>query len=191
MLVAETEKRAIHLLKYEWNHYKTLLIVFIAILTLELYLSGYLQIFLESMGKYGYLGGFVAGFLYTFGITTPFAVAATFILAEILNIWILTFLSSLGGVLSELIIYVFAREESGKSIKISKNRKIKIPEIKSKLLIKLSPLIAGIIIATPIPDEFASILFGIEKYKLRNFLIFTFVCKFIGTLLIVALGKIF
>lgn len=55
---------------------------------------------------------------------------------------------------------------------------------------KISPLIAGFIIASPIPDEFAAVLFGIEKYKLRDFLILTFVSKFIGILFIVGLGRI-
>jgi len=182
-------KNEIKLLKYEWNHYKTFLIVLITILTLELYVMGYLQIFFDNLGSYGYLGGFVAGFFYTFGITTPFSFAALFILAKDLNIWILTLLGALGGVFSEYIIYDFSKNESKKMIKIG-NKKIKL-EIKSKTLKRLSPLIAGIIIATPIPDEFASILFGIEKYRLGDFLIFTFVCKFIGVFLTVYLGLIF
>lgn len=182
-------KKDIKLLKYEWNHYKTVLMIIVFILTLDAYLAGYLQIFLEGLGNYEYLGGFFAGFLYTFGITTPFAVAAFFILAEDLNIWILTILGSLGGLISEYVIYDIAKTEIGKTIKI-RNKKIRL-QIKSKFFRKISPLIAGIIIATPIPDEFASILFGIEKYKLKDFLIFTFICKFIGIFLIVGLGKIF
>lgn len=184
-------KKEERFINYEWNYYKTLLITIIILLTLESYLSGSLQKFFDELGNYGYIGSFVSGFLFTYGVTTPFALAAFFILAENLNIWLLTLLGSLGGLIGEYFIYDFAKKESGKSIKISKNKRIRVPEIKSKFLRKISILIAAIIIATPIPDEFVAALFGIEKYKLRDFLIFTFICKFIGILFIVGLGRIF
>jgi uncharacterized membrane protein YdjX (TVP38/TMEM64 family) len=184
----EREERFIN---YEWNHYKTILIVIIVLLTTESYLTGSLQKFLENLGSYGYLGGFMSGFLFTYGVTTPFSIAAFFILAKDLNIWILTLLGTLGGLIGEYFIYSFAKKEAGKSLRLYRNKKIKMPQIKSKLLRKLSPLIVAIIIATPIPDELAAFFCGIEKYKLRDFLILTFISKFIGILFIVYLGRIF
>lgn len=184
-------KREEKFINYEWNHYKIILIIIIILLTLETYLTGSLQRFFNSLGNYGYIGSFISGFLFTYGVTTPFAIAAFFILAESLNIWLLTLLGSFGGLIGEYFIYDFAKKETGKTIKIYKNKKIKLPQIKSKMLKTLSPLIAGLIIATPIPDEFLAVLFGIEKYKLRDFLILTFICKFIGILFIVGLGRIF
>ena len=198
MFEKRTERKTIKFIEreerfviYEWNHYKTVLIVIIVLLTIESYLTGSLQKFLESLGSLGYLGGFISGFLFTYGVTTPFSIAAFFILAKYLNIWILTLLGTLGGLIGEYFIYDFAKNEAGKSVKIYKNKKIKIPEIKSKLLKKLSPLIIAIIIATPLPDEFIAIFCGIEKYDLRDFLILTFISKFIGILFIVYLGRIF
>jgi len=185
------EKEAIRTVEYEWKHYKIILIILIAVLTTESYLTGYLPLFLDGLGKYGYAGGFVSGFLYTFGITTPIALASFFVLAKDLNIWILTILGSIGGLLSEYFIYDFAKKEARKTIKIYENKKIKLPEVRSGFLKKLSPLIAGFILASPIPDEFAAVLFGVEQYRLRDFLIITFVFKFIGILFIVGLGRIF
>ena len=184
----EREERFIN---YEWNHYKTILIVIIVLLTTESYLTGSLQKFLENLGSYGYFGGFISGFLFTYGVTTPFSIAAFFILAKDLNIWILTLLGTLGGLIGEYFIYNFAKKEAGKSVKLYKNKKIKMPQIKSKLLRKLSPLIVAIIVATPLPDELAAFFCGIEKYDLRDFLILTFISKFIGILFIVYLGRIF
>jgi len=198
MLRNKTGKKAIKFIRheerfinYEWNHYKIVLITIIILLTLESYLTGSLQKFFDALGNYGYVGSFVAGFLYTYGVTTPFAVATFFILAEDLNIWLLTLAGTLGGLIGEYFIYDFAKKEAGKSVRIYKNKKIKLPEIKSKFLLAITPLLAGIVIATPIPDEFLALLFGVEKYKLRNFLILTFIFKFLGTLLIVGLGRIF
>lgn len=185
------EKEAIRTVEYEWKHYKIILVILVAVLTIESYLTGYLVLFLESLGNYEYFGGFISGFLYTFGITTPFAIASFLILAEDLNIWILTILGSFGGLLGDCLIYDFAKKEARKTIRISKDRKIKLPQIKSDFIKKLSPLIAGFIIASPIPDEFAAVLFGAEKYRLRDFLILTFIFKFVGILFIVGLGRIF
>jgi uncharacterized membrane protein YdjX (TVP38/TMEM64 family) len=179
------------LVVYEWNHYKTFLTALVIVITLYLYLTGYLQFLMENLGSFGYLGGFVSGFLYTFGITTPLAIASFLVLSEYLNPLALVILGSLGGLISEYFIYEFAKKEARKTIKIYKNKRLKLPEIKSKFLKKISPLIAGLIIASPIPDEFAAALFGIERYKLRDFLAITFACKMIGILFIIELGIIF
>lgn len=191
MLENAIEKRTIRAVKYEWNHYKTVLLIVVVFLTLALYSKGYLTVFLESLGSYGYLGGLISGFLYTFGISTPFAIASFFILAKNLDILLLVLLGTLGGLISEYIIYEFSKCEARKIIKICRENKIKLPKINSKFLRKISPLIAGIIIASPIPDEFAAVLFGVEKYRLRDFLLLTFVSKFVGIFLIVGLGRIF
>jgi len=185
MLENQIEKD-VKVLKYEWNHYKTILFIIVIILTLELYLTGYLEYFLGSLGNYGYLGGLISGFLYTFGVSTPFAVASFFILAQSLNMWLLIILGSLGGLLSEYIMYNFVKCET---VEICKKRKIKL-KVSSNFK-KLSYLMAGLIIATPIPDEFVAVLFGIENFRLRDFLILTFVSKFIGIFFIVFLGEIF
>jgi len=190
------EKKAIKFVKseekliiYEWNHYKTILIIMIIFLTLESYLTGSLEKFLNSLGNYEYLGAVLAGFFYTYGATTAFSVATFFILAKILNPWISALLGALGSIVSEYIIYNFVSEKSGKIIKIH-NKKYKIPEIKSKFVKKISPLIAGFIIASPLPDELAAIFLGAEKYDRKKFILLAFIFNFIGILFIVALGRI-
>jgi uncharacterized membrane protein YdjX (TVP38/TMEM64 family) len=191
MLKNKIEKNAIKTVKYEWNHYKTVLIILAIVITLELYITGYLSFFLESLGSYGYLGGFVSGFLYTFGVSTPFAVASFFILAKTLNPWLIAFLGALGSVLSEYIIYKFVRIEAEKTFRKYKIKGLKLPKIKYNFLKKISPIIAGFIIASPLPDELAAVLLGAEKYDIKKFIILTFIFNFIGILFIVGLGRIF
>ena len=191
------EKKAIKFVKseerfisYEWNHYKLVLIILVILITLEAYLTGSLEKFLLSLGNYEYLGAFFAGFFYTYGATTAFSVATFFILAKVLNPWILALLGALGSIVSEYIIYDFVSERSGKTIKIG-NKEYKIPEIKSKFVKKISPLIAGFIIASPLPDELAAVFLGVEKYDIKKFILLAFIFNFIGILFIVALGRIF
>jgi uncharacterized membrane protein YdjX (TVP38/TMEM64 family) len=193
----KTEKKAIkfvereeRFISYEWNHYKLVLIILVILLTLEAYLTGSLEKFLLSLGTYEYLGALFAGFFYTYGATTAFSVATFFVLAKVLNPWMLAFLGALGSIVSEYIIYNFVSERCDKFVKIN-NKKYKIPEIKSKFLRKISPLIAGFIIASPLPDEFAAIFLGAEKYDIKKFILLAFIFNFIGILFIVALGRIF
>jgi uncharacterized membrane protein YdjX (TVP38/TMEM64 family) len=148
-----------------------------------------LEKFLLSLGNYEYLGALLAGFFYTYGATTAFSVATFFILAKVLNPWIMALLGALGSIVSEYIIYDFVSERSGKTIKIG-NKEYKIPEIKSKFVKKISPLIAGFIIASPLPDELAAIFLGVEKYDIKKFILLAFIFNFIGILFIVALGRI-
>ena len=134
MSLREKKKRAItfvrqeeRIINYEWNHYKIVLIILIVLLTLEAYFTGSLEKFFNSIGDYGYIGGLISGFLFTYGVTTPFAIAAFFVLAGTLDIWVLTILGTLGGLVGEYFIYDFAKKEAGKAIKISKHRKVKLP----------------------------------------------------------------
>jgi hypothetical protein len=182
-------KREEKLIISEWNHYKLALMIIVILLTLESYLTGSLEKFLLSLGNYEYLGALFAGFFYTYGATTAFSVATFFILAKVLNPWIVAFLGALGSIVSEYIIYDFVSKRSGKTIRIN-NKKYKIPEIKSKFVKKISPLIAGFIIASPLPDELAAAFLGAEKYDIKKFILLAFIFNFIGILFIVGLGRI-
>jgi hypothetical protein len=152
------EKSAVRFVEYEWNHYNTILILLVMLLTIEAWLTGYLEILLNSLGNYGYFGGLAAGFLFTYGITTPFAMASFIVLADSLDIWTLTLAGTIGGLFSEYLIYRFAQNEADKTLKMCKKKGLKLPKINSKILKIISPLVAGVIIASPLPDEFAAVL---------------------------------
>jgi uncharacterized membrane protein YdjX (TVP38/TMEM64 family) len=176
---------------YEWNYWKTLLTVLAIFLTLYLILTDSLTYLLDSIKNYGYFGSYFAGFLYSETITSIFSIAIFFTLAEEgLNPWLLSFIGALGAMSYDYIIFNYVKNKSGKSIKIH-NKKYKIPEIKSKFLRKISPLIAGLIIASPLPDELAAVLFGFEHYSVKKFIILSFVFNFLGILIITLLGAIF
>ena len=175
---------------YEWNHYKTILIALVAVLALELYITGYLQLLLTSLGEYEYLGAFIGGFFYTYGITTPFSIAMFFVITQDINPLLAALVGALGSLTSEYIIYTFARKEA--EIFIRKN---KIPEIRrlmeNRFLKIISPLIAGLIIASPLPDELAAALMGLERCDVKKFLALTFTFNFLGILAIAGIGMIF
>lgn len=178
-------------IKYEWHYWNTLLTAVVFLLTVNLILTGFLTDFLHSLKNYGYVGGYFAGLLFADAVTVTFSIAIFFALAEEgLNPWLITFLGAFGATSSNYLIFNFVKNKSGKNIKIH-NKKYKIPKIKSKFLKKISPLIAGIIFASPLPDELVSVLFGFEHYNVKKYLLLSFIFSFLGILLIVWLGIIF
>ena len=178
-------------IKYEWKLYHTILLFLVLLLTLESFLTGSLERFLLNLGKLEYVGAIFAGFFFTYGVTTPFSIVTFFILADTLNIWLLAFLGALSSLVSEFIIYDFARIETKKLLKSRNIRGLKIPKLKYTSLKKLSPIIAGLIIASPLPDELAAVLLAAENYDYKKFLILAFIFNFLGILFIVGLGRIF
>jgi uncharacterized membrane protein YdcZ (DUF606 family) len=52
------------------------------------------------------------------------------------------------------------------------------------------PVIAGFIIASPLPDEFGVAIFGAAKYEPRKFVILSYCLNFIGILAITSLAKV-
>jgi uncharacterized membrane protein YdjX (TVP38/TMEM64 family) len=122
--------------------------------------------------------------------TTVLATTTLFYLGKSLNIFLLALIGALGATASDFIMYEFVKEEAGKTIWNFRGRKIKIPRIRNKFLIKISPLIVAILIATPLPDELAMLLFGLEKYETKKFIIYVYILKFIGIFAVVGAGKI-
>jgi hypothetical protein len=52
------------------------------------------------------------------------------------------------------------------------------------------PVIAGLIIASPLPDELAVAIFGAVKYDVKKFLLFSYCFSFLGILAITSLSNI-
>jgi hypothetical protein len=182
-------KREELLLKYEWRRYNVLFFTLVFLLTLESVLTGSMYRFLSSIGSYGYIGAAFAGFFFTYGVTTPFSVAAFYMLAKMLNPVLLALIGASFSVVSEYIIYDFVKKESQKMARSHEIRGLRLPKINSRFLHLISPLIAGIIIASPLPDELAAALLGAEHYGKKSFIFLAFIFNFIGIFLLTSFGK--
>ena len=177
--IEKKEKQIGKLIRYEWNYWKTFLLTVILFLTLLLIFTGYLERFLYNIKNYGYIGAFFAGFLFSETLTITFSIAVFYILAkEGLSPWLISLTGAFGGTVANYIMFRYLRKKSGKVIKIH-NHRFKVPEIKSKFIKKISFLIAGIIIATPLPNELIAALFGLEKYDTKKYLLLSFVFSFL------------
>ncbi len=114
---------------------------------------------LIPLTKTGYLTAFISGILIAFGFTAPFGIGFL-IYSPPQNIFIGALIAGIGATISDLIIFKFIKFSFIDEFKkLEKTKTIKeIEEIVKKnkhILIKhyLLYVFAGIIIASPLPDE--------------------------------------
>ncbi|MEK6842496.1 MAG: hypothetical protein AABX84_01660 [Nanoarchaeota archaeon] len=149
--------------------------------------------FMNSLGVAGYVGVFIAGFLFSFGFTTPFAIGAL-ITMQPQNIFLYSLIGGFGGMLADLVIFGMIRfsfmDEFKKFIKIKSARKISSlkPTLSKKIKYYLLYVFAGIVIASPFPDEVGvSMLAGLGHIKPTSLIFISFILHTLGVFVILNL----
>jgi uncharacterized membrane protein YdjX (TVP38/TMEM64 family) len=174
-------------------HFKYPKIALLAILTLVSYIifrSPNVQGFVSSLGALEYLGVFIAGILFTFGFTTPFAVGF-FIILNPANPFLVAVIGGVGSLLGDLLIFSVIRFSFIDEFKRLKKTRV-MKRIRSEIKLHLSykarlyllSAFAGLIIASPLPDEAGvTLLAGLTNIKLRTIAIISFVGNTLGILI--------
>jgi len=171
------------------EHRNLILFTLVVFSSVWLWLSGTIERFVLSLGEYGYIGALIGGLFYSYGITSPFAVVLFAAFSEDLDIALAAVLGGFAAMISDYIIFKNIEEEIRKPIKVTSHYKIKIPRIKSKILYILGLIIAGIIIASPLPDELAAIILGLEKFDEKAFILLSFSFNSLGLLAIMLIVR--
>lgn len=167
---------------FGFRYPKLMLLVISIILAYVIFSTTGIEKFIFHLDKLSYLGIFIAGILLSFGFTTAFSIGFLMYLNP-QNIVLATLIGGLGAVIGDLVIF--------KTIKFSfmdefkRIEKIKTVQeieswVKSKkhILLKhyLLYVFAGLIIATPLPDEIGvSILAGLTTIKQSSLTILSFI----------------
>ncbi len=181
--------------EYTWTHRNTILFILSILLSYILLTSQYTHDLISSLGNFGYLGSFIVGMFYTYTLTVAPATVSLFVLGETLNPLLLALTGAAGAVLSDYIIYRFVKNtfvkelEEFPTIKRSMHNTIKAVR-KSKVLKYYIPLIAGLIIASPLPDELGAGMLGMIKFRPKKFLMYSYFFNFLGILIITTAAKL-
>ena len=142
---------------------------------------------INNLGKYSYFGVFFAGMLAALGFTTPFAIGF-FMTTSIENIFLASIIGGLGAVLADYIIFKTIRltfmdefEEMEKTRIAHKIKKIFKENFSVRIRHYLVYIFAGIMIATPLPDEMGvTMLAGLTTIKPSVLSIFSFILHTLG-----------
>jgi hypothetical protein len=149
---------------------------------------------ISALNGLGYLGVFIAGMFFTFGFSTPFS-AGFFIMLNPESIWFAGILGGIGAMLGDLLIFKFIKFsfmdefQRLKSTKIMKSVSTLIDKtLGHKIKIYLMYTFAGILIASPLPDEAGIILLaGLTKIKTGVLAVISLIFNTIGILILLSL----
>src|SRR3989344_4988751 len=147
--------------------------------------------FIQSVGMQGgLLSLLVAGAAYSNFITSPAAAAAIFFLGKVYNPLLVAAIGAFGTVFTDYLLFRFIKTKARASfLHLAEGFRTKYRKTRKTLRI-LGTIVAGLIIASPLPDELGVAILGIENYKTKWFLLFSYVMNFLGILAISWLGSI-
>ncbi len=143
----------------------------------------------NAVEVFGYLGIFLAGVFYTYGFTSGPAAALFFLMSKNINIFAAGIIGGLGSLLGDFLIFEFIRTGFQDEIKQLSHehlfRKIKFPKRITPFVI---PVLAGIFIASPLPDEIGVCMLAASKIKTKYFAVFSYLLNTLGIFVILLLG---
>lgn len=176
------------LLKYK----KLMLLLLSFVIAYFLFAGRDVSLFKSLLSRFGYFGTFFAGVFFTYGFTAAPATAVLLILAKQQNIFLATVVGGFGALIGDLLIFQFVRFELWYELKLLGKEKIfseiklRIPAFFKKYLV---PVLAGFIIASPLPDEIGvALLAGSTNISTKLFSVISFSLNALGIFLILAIG---
>ena len=175
--------------KYEYKHHKTVIFFLIVLLSIFVLDPKYFNTLLElikTSGNYGLIGVAIAGFFFAYGLTIPIATVALYAFGGIYNPFLVALIAAATATAGDFIIFKIAKLRFAKHIE-KFERKGMLRKY-SKWIHRLAPILAGLIIASPLPDELAALFLGSLKFTEKQFVIFVYAAEFIGILLIASAG---
>ena len=147
----------------------------------------------DFIASLGYIGIFLAGVMFAYGFTAAPATAILLILAKEQNILLAGFIGGFGALVGDLIIFNFIKFSFADEIKrLSKEKVVsyinhRTPNIFKKYLL---PVVAGFIIASPLPDEIGvSLLAASRDISLKIFSVISYMLNTAGIFVILMIGR--
>lgn len=157
---------------FSFKYPKLFILIILILLSYYFFSQPFISEWIELFNKLGHFGVFIAGTLTSFGFTAPFGVGLLTKMA-LSNIFIGALIGGIGGTIVDLFIFKTIKFSFMDEFKRLKKTKV-IKEIENivkkdkHVLIRhyLLYIFAGIMIATPLPDEIGvSMLAGLTTIK--------------------------
>ncbi len=167
---------------------KLLLLCCTFILAYVLYQIGLFNALPVYLHGHGYISMFLGGALFSFGFTTPFAIAIFIAMADEVHPGLGALVAGIGAVLSDMCIFEWIRFSFADELHKLRTtavfrwvgEKLHHESVPERIREYILWTFAGIIIASPLPDEIGvTLLGGMSEIKERTF---AFTCFFFNTI---------
>ena len=183
-----TIKKILKKIKYP----KFILLILTFILAYVLFAGRDLEGFRQVISGLGYFSTYLAGIFFAYGFTAAPATAVLLILSKDQNIFIAGFTAGLGALTADLIIFKLIRHSFMDEIK-----KLSLEEwfifIKDKIHPTVKkyflPILAGFMIASPLPDEIGVALIASTQISNRLFYFLSYTLNTAGIFVVLLIGK--
>jgi hypothetical protein len=174
---------------FRFKYPKLTLLILISIIAYGMFSNPDVAGAVASLGNLSYLGVLIAGMFFSFGFITPIAVGF-FVTAAPGNILLAAIIGGLGATLSDLLIFIFFRfsfkEEFARLSKTTAIKELSTlmdKELGHKIKVYFMYAFAGLIIASPLPDEAGVLMLsGLSKIKASRLAIISFIFNTLGIL---------
>lgn len=148
--------------------------------------------FTNLLLSWGYIGIFLVGILFSYSFTAAPSTSFFLILSKEQNIFLAGIIGGLGALLGDWVIFKFVRYSFADEIeKLQKERLFnsinhRIPKLIKRYIV---PIIAAIIIASPLPDEIGvSLMAAATRMSIKSFSVLSFILNSFGIFFILAIG---
>lgn len=177
---------------------KLLLLAATFVLAIVLYRAGVFRAFERTLDGGSYLSVFVAGFFFSYSFTTAFAIAFFIAVAPDVHPFAAAPLAGAGALCADFLLFRFIR--SGLDDEIHRLKSTRLILWLGEVFHRHSPLerirtyllwsVAGLIIASPLPDELGvSLLSTVGEIDPRKFAVFCFAVNTLGVLAILLAAR--
>lgn len=138
-------------------------------------IADFLAYLIGGMGGFGYLGAFLAGCISSFGITLPPAIAVLYVLGDVLPPWAVAVVAATGSLMIDIIMFELARRHFSKSFMKVEHKHPKL----SRWMHRFAPLLVGLVIASPLPDEVVVSIVGAMRFDEKEFIVMVWFVHFL------------
>mgnify|MGYP001574005851 CR=1 FL=1 len=147
--------------------------------------------YFSQLGSLGYLSMFIAGVLFAFGFTSPFAVGM-FIVINPQNILFAALIGGFGSMLANVLVFNLIKSSFTEELKeLEKTKFVKGVEHAFELRPHhkighyLLYVFAGLVLASPLPDEISVVMLaGLTHIKESLFILVSFILHTLGIYLL-------
>ena len=179
---------------FKFRYPKITLLILLSIISYFIFSNATVERVIEGLNGLSYVGIFIAGMFFSFGFSTPFSVGF-FIVAAPENIFYAAAIGGFGAFLSDMLIFKLIRfsfmnefKRLEKTALFVELHQLMHSRLLSKIRVYLLFAFAGIVIASPLPDEVGvSMLAGLTHIKMWALGLISFVMNFIGILIMLLL----
>lgn len=180
-----------HRIKYP----KLLLLLAMLVLAYFLFRNPAYFPFAQHIVSLGAIGAFMAGLLFSYGFTSPFAIVLFILMAPTVpNMILFAMIGGAGALVSDLLIFHVVRFSLKEEVdRLAREPLIRIlnHSLSKRVRHYLLPVLGSFIIASPLPDELGVSLLAVSHtISPRIFVVISFVFNSLGILVLLALGKV-